>query len=355
MGRLTRYLLRNFAAGFAVCLVAGLGLYIVMDLSANLARFLKPGRADVGAFIANYYLFRLPFLFTKLCPIFGLLAAAFTLTYLEKRNELTPIKASGISMVRFTRPLLVVGVLLAGVSLALEQWVVPVAARQIYARNLERSDEHLWYQLVHDAKHSQYLFYTAYFPVDTKLEGVYLSRLDENMREREFLFAEEGRFDPDGSGTWVVRRGYRIRYDERGIRLGDPDRFDRAVLETSLLPSDMENRALVDELPLSQAVRVWKRSPSTPALGVRLHFRAAYPAANVLLLLLGLPVILAGARGRYFLGALATALVGGAYLGVVFLALKLGMSGVLPPFLAGWGPVILFGALAAALHDLIPS
>ncbi|MHC5038025.1 MAG: LptF/LptG family permease [Planctomycetota bacterium] len=355
MNRLHRYLLKGFLASFLICLVSIFALYVVIDLSTNLGKFLEAGRRQPASFIAAYYLYRLPILFGKLCPLIMLLATAFTLTFMEKRNELTPIKASGISMGRLTLPLVGVGVLFALLCLALEEWVVPRAATDIYMKNLERSDPHLWNQLVHDESGSQYIFYITYYPSRARMERVYVSRVDEGMREREFLFAETCIFSDRDGGAWVLRDGYRVRYDEKGLREGPSKPFKEEVLDTHLRPSDMEHRALADEMPLSALIKTWKQNPSLTTLGVRFHFRAALPAANVLLVLLGLPIILSGAHRRYFLSALATACLGAAYFGFTFLSLRLGMNGTVPPFVAGWAPPVIFGALAAAVHSLIPT
>ena len=68
-----------------------------------------------------------------------------------------------------------------------------------------------------------------------------------------------------------------------------------------------------------------------------------------------MPVVLARAHQRFFIGALATALLAGAYFFFTFMALRFGMQGAIPPVVAGWGPTVVFGATAAAVYDLIPS
>lgn len=356
MRRLHAYLLKAFAAGFAISLASVLLLYIVIDLSTNLGQFLEAGRGHLPRFIAAYYVTRVPLIAGKLAPLAALLAAAFTLAFFEKRNELVPIKASGISMQRFTRPLVVAALLVTAASLALEEWAVPWASRKIYMENLEASEPHLWNQLVPDRANDLYVFYIAYYTADERLEMVHVSRVDDQAREREFLYADEGRPDTvDGKRGWRLERGYRILYDEKGLRVSGPDPFDTWFLETRLRPADMENRSRPDEMSLSSLARQWRTNPSLHALGVRFHFRAAFPVAGPILVWLGLPLILAGAHRRYFLGALSTALLAGAYFAVAFLALRLGMNGAIPPFLAGWGPAALFGALAFAVHDRMPT
>ncbi len=347
--------MKPFLGSFFIALAAVFLLYVVIDLSTNLGDFLEAGRRNNAAFVSTYYLYRLPLLFPKLCPLALLLASAFTLTYLEKRNELTPIKASGISLWRLTWPLFFFGALLAALSLAAEQWLVPWAATRIYMENLEKSEPHLWHQLIRDEKNDRYLFYVTYFPARKRMERIYISSVDDAMREREFVYAEVGTFAEADGGSWILENGYRIRYDEKGFREGPVEAFDAMRLSTPLRPSDMESRTRADEMSLSGLRRRWRRHPSFYNLGVRLHFRAAFPASNVVLLLFGLPVVLAGARRRYLFGAMCTILLAGAYFLAVFLGLRLGMGGALPPFLAGWGPPALFGALAASLADLMPT
>ena len=355
MRRLHAYLLRRFLVDFGICMLSVLALYVVLDLSANLGKFLKPGRSNPAGFIAEYYAYRLPLLFAKLAPLAALLGAAFSLTLLESRNELTAVKAAGISMVRFTRPILLAGAALAGLCLAFEEWVVPWASGQVYVRNLERSDAHRWSQTVPDPNRSQYIFYLAYFPAEKRMEKIHVTRVDSRMREREAVVAEEAVFHSRNGGFWLMKNGYSQRYDELGYRSGPPERFSERVLDTGLRPTDMENHSRPDEMPLSAVYQAWRANPSERTLGLQFHSRAALPFATLLLLLVGMPVALAGAHRRFFLGALATGLIAGAYFILLFTAQQLGMAGQLPPVVAGWGANALFAALAAAVYDLGPS
>ncbi|MHC4779930.1 MAG: LptF/LptG family permease [Planctomycetota bacterium] len=355
MKKLHGYILKSFVASFLIGLVSITTLYLVIDISTNLGKFLEAERPNTAAFVASYYLYRLPLILGKLCPVITLLAAAFTLTFLEKRNELTPIKASGISIRRLVLPLVAASAILTAGTLALEEWIIPRCASEIYMKNIEKSDPHLWNQLVHDLEESQYIYYVAYYPPKAMMNNVYVSRTDSDMREKEFTYARLCTFSEMDGGAWTLRDGYTIEFDETGLRRGPLARFEEKRLVSKLRPSDMEHRAIVDEMPLSGLIETWKGNPSLHTLGVRFHFRTALPFANILLLVVGVPVILGGAHRRYFLGTMATAALGGVYFGLVFLSLKLGMNGTIPPWMAGWATPVLFTGVASAVWGLMPT
>ncbi|GHV62828.1 membrane protein [Spirochaetia bacterium] len=104
---LDRYLVRQFLPIFAVAVSMFVMLLSLIDLFANLVRYLNyevPLREILR--VSMYYL---PKSFSYAMPISLLFAAAYTLGDLYARNELTSIFSSGIPFYRFSFPLIIIG------------------------------------------------------------------------------------------------------------------------------------------------------------------------------------------------------------------------------------------------------
>src|SRR5688500_7052859 len=128
---LNRYLLRQFLQVFAICFFSLTGLYIVIDAFGHLDHFSSHAERGGGSLLgimASYYAYHsLPF-FDGTSGILAMVSAMFTVTWLQRHQELTAIMAAGISKLRILKPLLfaAAGVSLLGV--ANRELVLPIPA-----------------------------------------------------------------------------------------------------------------------------------------------------------------------------------------------------------------------------------
>jgi lipopolysaccharide export system permease protein len=104
---LDRYLVRQFLPIFAVAVSMFVMLLSLIDLFANLVRYLNY-EVPVKD-ILTVSLYYLPKSFSYAMPLSLLFAAAYTLGDLYARNELTSIFSSGIPFYRFSCPLILIG------------------------------------------------------------------------------------------------------------------------------------------------------------------------------------------------------------------------------------------------------
>src|ERR1044071_9028565 len=137
MRPLDRYLLRELLVPLGYCLSGFLLLWISSDLISELGS-LQEKKLHAGD-IAMYYLVKTPEFIVLILPIVLLLALLYTLTNHARHNEITAIRAAGVSMWRLCLPYFAVGLLAALASFALNELCVPNSAdtaEQIRARRL---------------------------------------------------------------------------------------------------------------------------------------------------------------------------------------------------------------------------
>src|SRR5215510_14412445 len=106
---LDRYLVRQFIPIFFVASAMFILILILIDLFANLVRYLNYEVPFSVIFqISIYYI---PKSFSYALPISLLFAAAYTLGDLYARNELTTVFSSGIPFPRFSNSMVMIGLL----------------------------------------------------------------------------------------------------------------------------------------------------------------------------------------------------------------------------------------------------
>src|SRR5262245_42509367 len=104
-----RLMIRGFFKSYVICLVSLLSLYIVVDLFTNLEDFAEKNTSVAGTLrhIGTYYGLKVTQIFDRLCEAIVLMAAAFTVAWTQRNNELIPLLAAGVSAQRVVRPILI--------------------------------------------------------------------------------------------------------------------------------------------------------------------------------------------------------------------------------------------------------
>lgn len=104
---LDRYILRTLLVPLGYCLAGFIMLYIVFDLFSNLSDFIEARTPLVDVFL--FYLILVPNVVWIIVPISLLLAILYALWQLARANEITAMRASGLSALRIMRPIILVG------------------------------------------------------------------------------------------------------------------------------------------------------------------------------------------------------------------------------------------------------
>ncbi|MFO7588437.1 MAG: LptF/LptG family permease [Gemmatimonadota bacterium] len=108
---LTRYVLRQLVAPF---LFAATALTALMLLDQVAKRFGSLVGKGLGwRIVAEVFLYSIPFMFAVIVPMAVLVAVLFAFNRLAGDNEISAMKASGVSLARITAPVVVVGALVA--------------------------------------------------------------------------------------------------------------------------------------------------------------------------------------------------------------------------------------------------
>ena len=129
------YVLRDFGMNLAMVVAAFLMLLLVFTLFELLGDIL---RNQISPLVVGEYLLNVsPYFVYNITPLSILLAVLITLGVMQRSNEITAIKTTGISIYRIVTPLVVAAAILAAGLFFADQFYLPHAnKRQDALRNL---------------------------------------------------------------------------------------------------------------------------------------------------------------------------------------------------------------------------
>lgn len=333
---LKAYLLLTFSAGL---------LFLIIDLFTNLDSLLRRGLLEA---LVQRYGTMLPELYFMLSPHLILLSGLWVVVALLRANELVPLLAVGYSTRRLALPMIVTAALLAVVSWADRELLLPSLAHLRRERQLKQLRESV--RPVPDSENG--VLAARWYQVDAQLliEPRFV-RLSEGGAEALTVIGVRAAYAPE-EGGWRFYEGVRIEPDgagdERVHRFGE----EGYVLPCSIRLSDVE--AAIDAptyLSAGQLREQLERNPGFSHLRIQLYERFTQPLAGVVLLLAALPLAFGAAKGSHtylrILGGLGLAV---AFFFAATICYELGAREALgPPLLAATLPLLVFGGLGLAM------
>ncbi|MFY9341607.1 MAG: LptF/LptG family permease [Planctomycetota bacterium] len=352
MTRLDRYVGRIAAGAFGVALLFFVFLTILVDLLQNASRYADRaaeqdlGGTELAIYLGIYYVNWVPVVVTTVTPFATVIACMFAVARLQHANEMVPMLFVGRSMQRVLRPMLLVGAVAAAGMATCWQWVMPivgptVASAEAFLRHGSDKQKHI----VHERReHGEHFWVREFYPVEKRLVDVRLLVQTELAAETSLITAPAARWDDD-RGDWRLEQG-RLEQTRSGRPvewLGRPDLTPAVLLQQSRESIDHEILSYTDLLQMVAA------RPNRPDIRFALHRHITWPLANLLLLLLVLPLAVHYERGSRIDRVLIAIGLCGGYLLMDLTCQSLCQKHLLHPVVAAWSPAIVFGSLGIVL------
>jgi lipopolysaccharide export system permease protein len=134
MKKLDRYVARNFLIGYAIAFCVLMGLRIITDLFVNLDEFTEHEELtslDVMKYIFTFYSLNSLVYFRDFAGMITVVAAAFSFGKMVRSNELVAVMASGVSLKRIIGPIIFLALLLTGLLVIDQEFVIPPLADKL--------------------------------------------------------------------------------------------------------------------------------------------------------------------------------------------------------------------------------
>jgi len=326
-------------------------MYMLIDIFANLTEIL---RNKVRFYVLlKYYYLSLPIIFVQVTPIVILLATVYVFSDMNKHNEITAMKSSGVSIAKIVRPFLLVGFFASLFVMLINEMVVPQATinstkmRQAYIERIKGSPEKN--TVLNDVAiygEGNKLYYVKEFNVAKRqLNEIIILDHDAANDLTSKIVAKSGRWE---NHNWVFYNCIVYHLRRNGELLGKPLIYPKKVMDIKETPKDFYQSQFRTELmnfsQLLEYVKKFYRVDKKIArrLAVDLYNKTSFPFTSFIVVLLGVSFGLTSRHGGAMWGIGVCIALGFSYYAVMAITLALGKGGWIPPLLAAWGANLLF-------------
>ncbi len=361
---LDRMTLLAYFRSYAIVWSSLISLYVVIDLFTHLDAYVnRPGGFPaVARFIIVWYGYHIPQVFDLLAEPISLLAATFTVSWMQKNNEMLPQLSAGVPTRRIIRPIILGVMITISLGPLNQELVIPEVAEELMS---SRDDP--------DGNKAQIIM-GAYDTSGVHIEGREGTRKDRRIRwfcatfpesspsGMVHITADNAVYIPPGDGPetggWLLTNttpdtitGTRMPIN---LTVLGPGRF---FLKVDTADYDTVNRG-----------GAWYMYASTPRLrellsgaeprrqvkmAVMFHTRITRPVIGLLLVIVGVAVILWNPSRHIILSAGLCMGIGVGYYMFVLGFKAMGDADYISPPLAAWLPVLIYGPMAIVSFDMI--
>lgn len=356
MRLLTRYVGSEFLRILLISALAFLSIYLIVDFFERIDNFLEKGTPPRQA--VSYFLYKIPQILMQVGPPAILLASVFSLLLLGRNNEVTAMRACGLSLYRISFPILVWGAIGSLVIFLAGEYIIPFTNRkvnqivQVYIKKQPLKGvirvNRVWYR----SENRTFWHIQSFDPDHNLLKAVTLYRLSPEGRVLERVDAATVNWD---GKNWVFRDGQHRRFPPKGEVV--TEEFSEARVHVLERPEDfLQIKKEPAEMTLSEISEYIRglRASSIDAAKyvVDLHAKIAYPLVGLIMALVGIPFSLqTGRSGGLARSLMVTLLIGFSYFILFYAGVSLGHAGILPPVIAAWATNVIF--LATGLYLMV--
>ncbi|MEN9359487.1 MAG: hypothetical protein RL095_1022 [Verrucomicrobiota bacterium] len=348
-GILPRYVLRLVMLPTLCSFLGFLFIFLIGDMQDKLGDMLKLGDSTA---VVIYFACILPEKFEVILPMSLLLGTMYCFAGMNRNNEITAIRASGVSLLKLCLPILLFALFLSGLTFLSNEKLLPSSRAISEKIRLRAEGDDTDKQLRH-------------FSVKDKSGHRRKWSLSPGSGPRSFGFLIVSEIDEKGHLLWDVTAqkgeyfGSRWRFDqvERVEYLPGPaikrsEQLDSLFLDVGddpsapTLNSQLETRLSINQIDAILANPAASITPRQQTELIAMRWNNIFsPFACLVAILLGIPLAVTAQR-QVALAATAKALaVMMIYYVVRELSMHLSINGKLPPELGAALPVLTFVSL----------
>ena len=351
MKLLHRYIFLAFCSTSFAVLAGIIVLFLSVSFLKEADDFIRHKATVVQ--IAKYYLYSIPGMAGQALPFAALIGTLLSLGNLSRHQEITAMRAGGVSLLGIISPIIFGGLLISGIGFLNNEVITPVyTARASFIRNVEV-----------EKKQQRVIFQQRRLWLrgpDNSIANIDLVTPDR----REMVGINIYKLNPDFSVRERIKAG-RLIWEETAWRLRDSKKFITREDAVSAGTADGEVYNIVDkpedmgmivkssaEMNFNELWDYVRRLKGSGYKAIRyevdLHGKVAYPFASLLMVLIATPFSIHRVRsGGAARGIALSLVIAAGYWALTSSGSALGKSGAIPPVEAAWFANIVFAFLAA--------
>lgn len=349
-----RYIIWLFLTYWLAGLIVFVTLYLAVDAMSFVMRF-----SDAAAYsFVKYYGFSIPALVNQLSPVVSLFAVLFTISQLNRSNELVALYSMGLSLFRVALPVILCVASLSLVLFGISDQVLPsLSLKKKFVEYVEIKNKpgsfgtvktnRIWYR-------SENVIFNikTLNPQESAAQGLTLYYFDDAWELVQLITAKTVSMD---GALWKLKDGLITVFVE-GSSFPLSESFQAKNIVMNEEVADLQSAAdSSDQMSLRQLGKFIARNKEagleTLRYEVDYHSRFSYAFAALVMSLLGLPFAVEKVRqGGGFKNVGICLGLAFAYWSLYSSFLTLGRYGAIPPVMAAWAPNILTLGVSGLLY-----
>lgn len=349
---ISKYLCKEFFKVLLLCQAVFVFFYLVIDFTQKIDNFMEASASSHAIFM--FFIYKIPLIVVQMAPAASLISVVIMFSSMKKNNEITALKACGISVIKMSIPILIASLGLTFAVFLFSELAVPYAS--------EKSND-IWHGEV--TKGSQKRFYNHTNIWYRSTQAIYwILYFDEKrmvMEVPSFYFFDDTfhliKRIQARRAIWMKDR-WKV---EEGIiqQVGDDKTFtfERFREMDLMLPENPESFLKTDKLPEEMSYWELGRHAAKTTRGgyddarfrVDQNLKLAFPLLNFIMVLMGIPLALILKKGGASLAVSLGIAVCFFYMIIQGVTRSLGYACVLPPILSAWFTNFVFLFLGSYL------
>ena len=314
--------------------------------------------------VAEYLLNVAPYLLYTVAPLIMLLAVLVTFGIMQRSNEITAVKATGISVYRLVAPVLVMAALVSVGLFFADQFYLPHTNKRQEALHNQIKGKPPQTYLRPDRKwifgQNNDIYYYQFFDADRNQFGnITIFQLDPvSFTITRRIHAERAHW-ADSMNRWVYENGWErsLRVSAMGgYRLFDVSTFPEFAETPAYFKKEVKQYTEMNYEELHRYIRDLQQSGfDVVRLRVQLHKKLSYPVITLVMAVLAIPFSLSSGKKGAITGVAIAVGIAVFYTVVSRLFEAMGDLSQLPPALAAWFPDLIFSLVGGYLILKVPT
>jgi LPS export ABC transporter permease LptF/LPS export ABC transporter permease LptG len=356
------YVLRDFFVYLGMILSTFLVLVLVFTLFELLGDIL---RNQVSASVVAEYLLNVtPYLLYNVAPLVMLLSVLVTFGLMQQSNEITAIKATGVSIYRIVTPVIVAAAVFAAALFFADQFYLPRTNKRQEALHNQIKGKPPQTYLRPDRKwifgQNNDIYYYQFFDPDRDQFGnVTVFQLDRaNFAITRRIHAERAHW-AENLNRWVYEQGWDRSLDGSAIanfRSFDVATFPELPETPTYFKKEVKQYSEMNYDELRRYIRDLQQSGfDVVRLRVQLNKKLSYPFITLIMAVLAIPFAVSTAKKGAITGVAVALSIAVVYTVVSRLFEAMGDLSQLPPAVAAWSPDLIFMLVGGYLILKVPT
>lgn len=349
---LDKYILKNISISYLFIVSVFVCLYFIIDLSYTLSDILKT-KPPLGI-ILEYYLNMLPVIFLTVSPFSLPIGVFHTFGELSKNNEILSMRASGISILRLSFPIVFFALFISILSLFLQEKFLLSSQKKIeqikinfIKKNFSSGSEETNIAFSSD----NMIFFASKLLVQKKtLQDVTIFREDEQGEITRKLLCKNLVYE---NNRWQGKDIIEYRLDKKGSINGPPAYWKKLEIPLKEKPEVLAlKKASIFMLSslslknLKKEIRQLKKIKAYDKLSnfiIDYHRKFVEPLSHFFIIIGIVPIALEVKKRRAAFSSLGIGILADfAYYSMMFFSIALGKDGIILPIFSPWLAPLFF-------------